>query len=87
MNLSNMTFWEMAFNGRYHIIMGLLFVIFFGVFLYEVAVSILAAYKERRTVSASRSFPLIIRNEFLGETLLDGGEPVEKKTGEDSIEQ
>lgn len=76
MGLGEMTFEEILFHGRYHIIGGVLFLIFFGVFIHE-------AIKEMIAVRARRGHALrrvavgpLMHDALVGQTMTDGGEPV-----------
>jgi len=76
MDLSTMTFQEILFHGRYHIIGGILFLVFFSVFIQEAAKEIRAEFNRRRGSSMAAHGPRI-HDDMVGLTMADGGEPVE----------
>jgi hypothetical protein len=82
MDTASMTFQEILFNGRYHIIGGLLLLVFLGAFLREAVQEIMTAYAERRRVERRVAFGPVMHGS-LGAVMTDGGEPVDESTGED----
>jgi hypothetical protein len=77
MDTGNMTFEEILFNGRYHIIGGVMFLVFFAAFAREVVRELVAAAVERRRVAQRHSMGAFVPDLMLGATMTDGGEPVE----------
>ena len=80
MDTSTMTFGELLFNGRYHIIGGLIFLVFAAVFIREVISEMAAQRAGRQSVSRSVAFGPLVHDSLLGATMTDGGEPVEEET-------
>jgi len=78
MDPSTMTFEEVLFHGRYHIIGAIMFAIFFGVFIHEAIREMVAMRAERRGFSGGLTGRPIIHDGMLGATMTDGGEPVEE---------
>lgn len=82
MDASTMTFEEILFHGRYHIIGAVLFLIFFGVFIQEAVKEFMAVRQQRRSPVRGIAFgPL--HDGMLGQTMTDGGEPVEDEDAPD----
>ncbi len=85
MDPSTMTFQEILFNGRYHIIGAVLFLVFLGAFLREVITELLAVYSKRRTTTRSVAFGPLFNDALVGPTMTDGGEPMgESESGDKS---
>jgi len=82
MDTSTMTFEEILFHGRYHIIGAILFVVFFAVFIQETVRELLAAHS-RRHEHAGAGGP-VFADARLGPTMADGGEPLERPDGTDA---
>jgi hypothetical protein len=78
MDTGNMTFGEILFNGRYHIIGGVMFLVFMVAFMREVVSEVHAAIAERRRVTRRSAYGMIIPDVMLGATMTDGGEAVEE---------
>lgn len=76
MDTSTMTFEEILFHGRYHIIGAIFFVIFFVVFIQETVREIMASRLLRRARAFGPSFGPLLTDARLGHTMTDGGEPV-----------
>ena len=79
MDTSTMTFEEILFHGRYHIIGAIFFVIFFAVFIQETVREILASRLLRRAALRGPSFGPLMTDARLGHTMTDGGEPVREE--------
>jgi hypothetical protein len=80
MDTGNMTFGEILFNGRYHIIGGVMFLVFMVAFMREVVSELHATIAERRRVSRRSAYGMIIPDAMLGATMTDGGEAVEEES-------
>jgi hypothetical protein len=90
MDTGNMTFGEILFNGRYHIIGGVMFLVFVAAFAREVIRELAATVTERRRVAHRHNMGVFVPDMMLGATMTDGGEPVEqdkKQTDETSSPQ
>jgi hypothetical protein len=85
MDPSTMTFEEILFNGRYHIIGGLVFLVFIGAFLREAIREVITEAARRRSgnVRTVAVGPLF-QGPVLGHTMTDGGEPVDEKAPQDT---
>jgi hypothetical protein len=79
MDTSSMTFEEILFNGRYHIIGGVMFLVFMAAFMREVIGELRATIAERRRVTRRSAYGMIIPDAMLGATMTDGGEAMEEK--------
>lgn len=79
MDTGNMTFGEILFNGRYHIIGGVMFLVFVAAFAREVIRELAATMTERRRVAHRHSMGVFVPDMMLGATMTDGGEPVEQE--------
>lgn len=85
MDPSTMTFEEILFNGRYHIIGAIMFAIFFGVFMHETVKELMVALRRRAGDVRSLVDGGMIHDPMLGATMTDGGEPMEEeRPNEDS---
>jgi hypothetical protein len=64
----------MMYHGRYHFIMGILFLVFVGAFIREA----IREYRSTRVAvgADSPTFSLVYRDALVGATMMDGGEPV-----------
>ncbi len=80
MDTSTMTFEEILFNGRYHIIGAILFVVFFAVFIQETVRELMAA-RAHRHEHAGVGGPVYC-DPRLGATMADGGEAVAPEGGD-----
>jgi hypothetical protein len=78
MDTGAMTFEEILFNGRWHIVGGVILLVFFGTFLRELVREIMMALRERRSRSRSLAFGPVYQGPRLGHTMTDGGEPLEQ---------
>jgi hypothetical protein len=78
MDTGNMTFEEIIFNGRYHIIGAVMFLVFVAAFAREVIRELAATVAERRRVAHRHSMGVFGPDMMLGATMTDGGEPVEQ---------
>ena len=78
MDFSTMGFWEIMYHGRYHFMGGLLFLIFFGVFVWEAVREVRASRAKRVTAAEEIGLNLVHQDALVGQTMADGGEPVEK---------
>lgn len=78
MDANTMTFEEILFHGRYHIIGGVLFLVFFGAFIRE-AVRELVTVWENRSMTSRLSLGRLFHDPVLGHTMTDGGEEVGDK--------
>jgi len=87
MDTGNMTFGEILFNGRYHIIGGVMFLVFVAAFMREVVRELAAAAAERRRAAQRHSLGVFVPDMMLGATMTDGGEPVEPQKNEEPSSQ
>ena len=78
MDTGSMTFEEILFHGRYHIIGGVMFLVFMAAFMREVVREVAETIGERRRVTRRAAFGFIIPDAMLGATMTDGGEAVEE---------
>lgn len=78
MDWSSMTFEEFLFNARYGIIGGVIFLVFVGGFLREVISELMTARAEHRNRVRSVAFGPLVHDAMLGQTMTDGGEPVQE---------
>lgn len=76
MDANSMTFEEILFHGRYHIIGGVLFLVFFAAFVRETIREIAMAWG-RRESSVRQSLARLFHDPVLGHTMTDGGEEEE----------
>jgi hypothetical protein len=76
MDPSTMTFEEILFNNRYHIIGAVLFAIFFGVFIHETVKEAVSALRRRAGALRGLTDGPVLHDAMLGATMTDGGEPV-----------
>ena len=79
MDTSTMTFEEILFHGRYHIIGAILFVVFFAVFIQETVRELLALRSRRREMAGAHDGGPMFADPRLGITMADGGEKVEPR--------
>ena len=79
MDPNTMTFQEILFHGRWHIIGGVLFLVFLGAFLRETARELMTMWSARRHGVRKVAFGPMLNDPMLGHTMTDGGEP-EKET-------
>ncbi len=79
MDTGNMTFEEILFNGRYHIIGAVMFLVFVAAFAREVVREMAATVAERRRVAHRHSLGVFVPDMMLGATMTDGGEPVDEE--------
>ena len=82
MDTGNMTFEEILFHGRYHIIGGVMFLVFMAAFMREVARELRATVAARHQEKRRAVFGTIIPNITLGATMTDGGEAVDEEQPE-----
>ncbi len=87
MDTGNMTFEEILFNGRYHIIGAVMFLVFVAAFAREVVREMAATVAERRRVAHRHSLGVFVPDMMLGATMTDGGEPVEEPKDEKASPQ
>ena len=78
MNPNTMTFQEILFHGRYHIIGGALFLVFLGAFLRETVRELMMMWNGRSHKFREVAFGPILHDPMLGHTMTDGGEPEKK---------
>lgn len=83
MDTGNMTFEEILFNGRYHIIGGVMFLVFMAAFMREIVRELTATVSERRRVAHRHSLSSFMPDPMLGATMTDGGEPVDEEIRRD----
>lgn len=87
MDASTMTFEEILFNGRYHIIGGLIFLVFIGAFLREAIREVMTEHARRRgTNMRTVAVGPLFQGPILGHTMTDGGEPVEEEASKGARE-
>ncbi len=67
---------EFLFNGRWHIVGALMFLVFAGAFLREVVAELMAVRKRRQAEDRSYGMGPIFQGARLGHTMTDGGEPM-----------
>ena len=79
MDTGNMTFEEILFNGRYHIMGGVMFLVFMAAFMREIVSELTAAVSARRRVAHRHSLATFMSDPMLGATMTDGGEPVDEE--------
>jgi len=79
MDTSSMTFEEILFNGRYHIIGGVMFLVFMAGFMRDVISEVYAALAERRRMTRRSAYGMIIPDVMLGATMTDGGEAMDEE--------
>lgn len=79
MDPSTMSFEDFLFNGRYHIIGAVLFLVFVGAFLREVIRELVMVYSERRSTVRNVAFGPMFHDALVGQTMTDGGEPVDEE--------
>lgn len=84
MDTSSMTFEEILFNGRWHIVGALMFLVFLGAFMREVVRELLAERHRRQSVTRSVAFGPLFQGARLGHTMTDGGEPMADAGDDDS---
>lgn len=77
MDTGNMTFEEFIFHGRYHIIGGVMFLVFMAAFTREVVRELREAIAARHQERRRAVLGTIIPNPALGATMTDGGEAVD----------
>ena len=87
MDTSSMTFSELLFHGRYHIIGGLIFLVFAAAFVREVVRELIAQRAARETPARTVAFGPLVHDSLLGATMTDGGEPVEDGQNEERNEE
>lgn len=87
MDTGNMTFQEIIFNGRYHIIGALMFLVFVAAFTREIIRELAATVAERRRVAHRHTMGVFVPDMMLGATMTDGGEPVEPQKEEKAPSQ
>jgi hypothetical protein len=78
MDTSTMTFGDILFNGRYHIIGGVLFLVFLGAFLRETVRELMTVWERRHHRVRRVAFGPLPLDPMLGHTMTDGGEPHEE---------
>lgn len=78
MDTGSMTFEEILFNGRYHIIGGLIFLVFIAAFARELVRELLALRSSRNQPARTLTVGPLYHDAMLGHTMTDGGEPVEQ---------
>lgn len=83
MDANTMTFEEILFHGRYHIIGGVFFLIFFGVFVRETIRELMGVWQRRHHEIRGLSFGPLLHDPMLGHTMTDGGEPEKESDPED----
>lgn len=84
MDTGNMTFEEILFHGRYHLIGGVMFLVFMVAFVREIVRELAATVGERRRVARRHAMGAFLPDSLLGATMTDGGEPVDESgTGDD----
>lgn len=76
MDTGSMTFEEILFHGRYHIIGGVMFLVFMVAFMREIVRELAATVAERRRTVRRHAFGVYVPDALLGATMTDGGEPV-----------
>lgn len=76
MDTSSMTFEEILFNGRWHIIGALMFLVFLGSFMREVVRELMAERQKRRSLTRTVAVGPLFQGARLGHTMTDGGEPM-----------
>lgn len=74
MDSSTMTFQEILFHGHYHIIGGLLFLVFLVAFLRETIRELAMVWNARRHRVREVAFGPMFHDPQLGHTMTDGGE-------------
>ncbi|MBU1702574.1 MAG: hypothetical protein KJ970_07080 [Candidatus Eisenbacteria bacterium] len=79
MDTNTMTFSELLFHGRYHIIGGVLLLVFLGAFLWEGVKEIRSSLAQRRSVTREVGFGVLHEDLLVGQTMTDGGEPVQSE--------
>lgn len=82
MDTGDMTFGEIIFHGRYHLIGGVMFLVFMAAFVREVAGELRATFIARHQEKRRAVFGAIIPNTALGATMTDGGEAVDEEQPE-----
>ena len=83
MDTGSMTFYEILFNSRYHVIGGAIFLIFIIAFLREFVREIHALRVDHRHTAPTLSVGPLYHDDLLGHTMTDGGEPVEQEETKD----
>lgn len=78
MDPNTMNFEEILFNGRYHIIGAVLFLVFLGAFIREVIRELVTVYGQRKSTTRSVAFGPLFHDSLVGQTMTDGGEPVDE---------
>ena len=78
MDTSTMTFEEILFNGRYHIIGAVILLVFVGAFLREAIREVLTERARRQGPVRTVAFGPLYSDAMLGHTMTDGGEPVDE---------
>jgi len=78
MELEKMTFEEILFHGRYHIIGAIMFLVFFVVFVQEAVREILAGRARRRGTVGRTVYGPVVHDRLVGPTMADGGEPADE---------
>ena len=84
MDPSTMSFEEFLFNGRYHIIGAVLFLVFLGAFVREVVRELVTVYGRRRSSIRNVAFGPLFHDSLVGQTMTDGGEPVDEQESSDT---
>lgn len=79
MDLSTMTFEEILFHGHWHLIGAALFLVFFFVFVQEMIKEIRAARARRSQPVRKLAYGPMLEDHLLGQTMTDGGQPLEGK--------
>jgi len=75
--LSHMTFQEILFHGRYHIIGGIMFLVFLGAFVREAVREFVTRRQETGDSPRPAILGPIYHDALIGATMTDGGEPVD----------
>lgn len=83
MDPNTMTFQEILFNGRYHIIGGVLFLVFLGAFLRETVRELMMVWNRRSHRVREVAFGPMLHDPMLGATMTDGGEPEKESNPDD----
>ena len=86
MDTSTMTFEEILFNGRYHIIGAVILLVFVGAFVREVIRELSAERARRQSPVQTITFGPLYSDDMLGHTMTDGGEPVDEAVESDRDE-
>lgn len=81
--MENMTFSEILFHSRWHVIGGAILMVFVVAFLREVVRELKLERQLRTQPRQGIAFGPLVQDPMLGAVMTDGGEPLEEENDED----